>query len=68
MPIGIFSAADLELNLERLTQRRICNLFSFQGERQCKFAEGESAQDKAENLVTLMKEDGIMRKIEKKSD
>ena len=53
---------------ERLTQRTICNQFAFQGERQCKFAEGASAQDKAENLVTLMKEDGIMREIEKKVD
>ena len=68
IPIGMFNAADLELDHERLTQRTICNLFAFQGERQCKFAEGESAQDKAENLVTLMKEDGIMRKIEKKGD
>lgn len=68
IPIGMFNAADLEVDLERLTQRTICNLFAFQGERQCKFAEGESAQDKAENLVSLMKEDGIMRKIGKMSD
>lgn len=59
-PVKIFNAMDLELDLQRLTNRTICNLLAFQGERQCKFAEGETAQDKAENLVGLMKRDGII--------
>ena len=59
-PIKIFNAVDLELDLQRLTQRAIYNLFAFHDERQCKFAEGGSPQDKAESLVALMKQEGII--------
>ena len=60
IPIKIFNALDLKLDLQSLTRRTICNLFAFHDERQCKFAEGESPQEKAENLVTLMKKEGII--------
>jgi electron transfer flavoprotein beta subunit len=59
-PIKILNAGELELDLQRLMHRSIYNLVAFHAERQCKFAEGESPQDKAENLVTLMKGEGII--------
>jgi electron transfer flavoprotein beta subunit len=59
-PIKIFNAMDLELDLEKLTQRTIYNLFAFQDERQCKFVEGESSQEKGENLASWMKKEGLI--------
>ena len=68
IPVKIFNAADLELNLQSLTRRTIYNLSAFHEERQCKFAEGESPHDKAENLVTLMKKEGLVQKIKGRGD
>jgi electron transfer flavoprotein beta subunit len=59
-PIKIFNAVDLELDLQKLTQRTIYNLFAFQDERQCKFVEGESPQEKGENLAIYMKKEGLI--------
>lgn len=59
-PIKIFNALDIELDLQKLTHRKIYNLFAFHDERQCKFAEGESSQEKGENLAILMKKEGLI--------
>jgi len=59
-PIKIFNAVDLELDLQKLTQRTIYNLFAFQDERQCKFVEGESSQEKGEKLAIFMKKEGLI--------
>jgi electron transfer flavoprotein beta subunit len=67
-PVKIFNAVDLELNLQRLMRRTIYNLFAFHEERECKFVEGESPQDKAENLVTLMKKEGMVQRIKGRGD
>jgi electron transfer flavoprotein beta subunit len=59
-PIKIFNAVDLELDLQKLTHRTIYNLVAFQDERQCKFVEGESSQEKGENLAICMKREGLI--------
>jgi len=59
-PIKIFNAVDLEIDLHKLTQRTICNLFAFHPEKQCKFVEGEPSQEKGKNLATLMKKEGLI--------
>jgi len=59
-PIQIFNAVDLELDLERLTHRTIFNLVAFHDERQCRFIEGESSQEKGENLAIWMKKEGLI--------
>jgi electron transfer flavoprotein alpha/beta subunit len=59
-PLQILNAMDLELDLKRLTHRTIFNLFAFHDERQCKFIEGESPQDKGENIAILMKNEGLI--------
>jgi len=59
-PIQIFNAVDLELDLQKLTHRTIFNLVAFHGERQCRFIEGESSQEKGENLAIWMKKEGLI--------
>jgi len=60
IPIKIFNAEDLELNLHKLMHRTIYNLFAFHDERQCKYVEGESSQEKGENLAIWMKKEGLI--------
>jgi electron transfer flavoprotein beta subunit len=60
MPIKIVSARDLELDLRLLKQRTIYSLSTFHDERQCKFVEGESSQEKGEKLATWMKKEGLI--------
>lgn len=59
-PIQVFNAVDLELDLQKLTYRTIYNLVAFHGERQCRFIEGESSQEKGENLAIWMKKEGLI--------
>ena len=59
-PIQILNALNLELDLKKLTHRIIFNLCAFHDERQCKFVEGESPQDKGENIAILMKNEGLI--------
>jgi electron transfer flavoprotein beta subunit len=59
-PIQIFNAGDLELDLEKLTHRTIYNLVAFQDERQCRFIEGESSQEKGENLAIWIKKERLI--------
>jgi electron transfer flavoprotein beta subunit len=60
VPIKTFKAGDLELDLQRLTQRTIYSLVAFHDERRCIFVDGESPQDKGGNLGILMKKEGII--------
>jgi electron transfer flavoprotein beta subunit len=59
-PIQVFNAVDLELDLQKLTYRTIYNLVAFHDERQCRFIEGGSSQEKGENLAILMKKEGLI--------
>lgn len=59
-PVEILRAEDLGLDTARLRPRTIADMFAFQGQRRCTFLEGESAEDKAENLVTLIRKEGII--------
>ena len=59
-PIQILNVLDLGLDLKKLTHRIIFNLFAFHDERQCKFVEGESPQDKGENIAILMRNEGLI--------
>ena len=59
-PIQIFNAVDLELDLQKPTYRKIYNLVAFHDERQCRFIEGGSSQEKGENLAIWMKKEGLI--------
>jgi electron transfer flavoprotein beta subunit len=59
-PVKILGAANLELDLKRLTYRTILNLFAFHAERQCRFIEGESSQEKGENLALTLRQDRVI--------
>ncbi len=59
-PMKHYNAEDLELDLRKLTVRRVIELYAFHGQRQCTFIEGESSQEKGENLATRMRKDGLI--------
>lgn len=58
--VKVFRAEDLELDLRRLTARQILNLSAFQGQRECKFIEGDSHQEKGKNLALKLREDRVI--------
>lgn len=59
-PVTIYGANDLNLNLQRLRVRKILNLSPFQSQRECRFIDGESHQQKGENLALKLREDRII--------
>jgi electron transfer flavoprotein beta subunit len=59
-PIKVFNALDLELDPLKLKRREVIDLFLFNEKRQCKFIDGESSEEKGENLAIRMKGDGII--------
>ncbi len=59
-PVMIYGADDLNLDLQRLTTKKILDLSPFQSQRECKFIEGESHQQKGENLALKLREDRII--------
>jgi electron transfer flavoprotein beta subunit len=56
-PITVYRAEDLGLDIQRLRTRQILNLSAFQGQRECRFIEGDSHQQKGENLALKLRED-----------
>ena len=59
-PVEILSATNLELDLKKLRRRTVSNLFAFRAERQCRFIEGESAQEKGANLAVRLHQDKVI--------
>jgi electron transfer flavoprotein beta subunit len=59
-PVKILNAANLELDLKKLSYRTIFNLYTFHVERQCRFIEGESAEEKAESLALTLRQDRVI--------
>ena len=59
-PITVYRADDLDLDIQRLRARQILNLSAFQGQRECRFIEGDSHQQKGENLALKLREDRVI--------
>lgn len=59
-PVKMFQAEDLNLDIQKLTSRKIFKLSALQGQRECKFIEGDSPQQKGENLALRLREDKVI--------
>jgi electron transfer flavoprotein beta subunit len=59
-PVKVYGAEDLDLDIQRLATRQILDLFPFQGQRECRFIEGDSNQRKGENLALKLREDRVI--------
>jgi len=59
-PMKVYSAADLEIDREKLETRHILKLVPNNIQRECRYVKGESSQEKGENLATLLREDGVI--------
>jgi electron transfer flavoprotein beta subunit len=59
-PVKVYRAEDLDLDIQRLTARQILNLSAFHGQRECRFIEGDSYQQKGENLALKLREDRVI--------
>lgn len=59
-PVKVHNAGELEIDLQKLETRRIYKLYSDRVQRECKFIEGESPQEKGENLAIRLKEERVI--------
>ena len=59
-PVKVYGAEDFDLDIQRLEARQIFSLFAFQGQRECKFIEGDSNQQKGEKLALKLREDRVI--------
>lgn len=59
-PVKVYNAADVEIEPERLEARRIYKLYLDRVQRECKFIDGESPQERGEKLAIRLKEEGII--------
>jgi electron transfer flavoprotein beta subunit len=59
-PVKVFNAENLELDHRELTVREIFKLFAFHSQRECKFIDGGSSQEKGENLAIILKKEGVI--------
>jgi electron transfer flavoprotein beta subunit len=59
-PITVYRADDLDLDIQGLRPRKVFNLLAFQGQRECTFIEGNSHQQKGENLALKLREDRVI--------
>jgi electron transfer flavoprotein beta subunit len=59
-PVVVYGAQDLDLDIQRLETRKILNLSAFQGQRECRFIQGDSYQQKGENLALKLREDRVI--------
>lgn len=59
-PVNVYRAEDLDLDMQRLTARKIVTLSAFHGQRECRFIEGDSHQQKGENLALKLREDRVI--------
>jgi len=58
--VNVYRAEDLDLDIQRLTTRKIVTLSAFHGQRECRFIEGDSHQQKGENLALKLREDRVI--------
>jgi hypothetical protein len=58
----VYKAEDLGFDREKLENRQIVILFPHRIQRECKFVEGNSPQEKGENLAMRLKEEGVIYK------
>ena len=56
-PVKVYNAEDLDIDSRKLGVREIFDLFTPQVQRQCKFIEGKTPQERGRNLAIQMKED-----------
>jgi electron transfer flavoprotein beta subunit len=61
-PMRVYKAEDLGFDREKLENRQIVILFPHRIQRECKFVEGNSPQEKGENLAMRLKEEGVIYK------
>jgi electron transfer flavoprotein beta subunit len=59
-PIEVYEAKDLDLDIQKLTAREILDLSAFQGQRDCRYIEGDSPQQKGANLALKLQEDRVI--------
>jgi electron transfer flavoprotein beta subunit len=59
-PVKVYRAEDLDLDIQKLRVRTVLNLSAFQGQRECRLIEGDSHQQKGENLALKLREDKII--------
>lgn len=59
-PIEVYNAKDLDLDTQKVGSREIFELVSTNIKRQCKMIEGESSQEKGENLAIWMKKEVLL--------
>jgi len=59
-PIKVYNAEDLQLDPQKLITRKIIELSAFHAQRECKFIEGESFQQRGENLALTLRKDKII--------
>lgn len=59
-PVKVYKADDLGFDLQNLKARYIFELLAPQNQRECKFIEGESSQEKGENLAITLKNEGVI--------
>jgi electron transfer flavoprotein beta subunit len=59
-PLKLYKAEDIGIDPQELRARQVVDLAAVQNRRKCKFIEGESPQEKGENLALAMRADGIL--------
>jgi electron transfer flavoprotein beta subunit len=59
-PVKAYRVEDLDLDIQKLRVRTVLNLSAFQGQRECRLIEGDSHQQKGENLALKLREDKII--------
>jgi electron transfer flavoprotein beta subunit len=59
-PVKVYGVEDLNIDIQKLSTRKILNLSAFQGQRECKLIEGDSHQQKGEKLALKLREDRVI--------
>jgi electron transfer flavoprotein beta subunit len=59
-PLTVWDATDLEVYPQILAQRKVYRLFAPSRERKCTLIEGQSSEEKGENLAIRLKEDKVI--------
>jgi electron transfer flavoprotein beta subunit len=59
-PVKVYHAGDVEIDPQRLQTRPVNKLYSERVQRECKFIDGESPQERGEKLVIKLKEEGVI--------
>jgi electron transfer flavoprotein beta subunit len=59
-PVKVYNGKDIEVDAKKLRVMEIVDLFAYKNKRQCKFIEGNSPQEKGENLAIKLREDQLI--------